>query len=300
MDKLVITGYTGFVGQNLIGYLKNKTNWEIENLSLRTPIPASIESKAIIHLAGKAHDLKNPGDLQEYIEINTNLTKKLFDVFLKSEIHDFVYLSSVKAVADTIAGTLHETAVPNPQTPYGRSKLQAEIYLTSQILPAGKRVFILRPCMIHGPGNKGNLNLLYGLVKKGIPYPLASFNNKRSFLSVVNLNYLVERIISSPQVPGGIYNLADDLPLSTNELIEIIAESIGCKSKLWSINPRVINVIAALGDKIGLPLNTERLKKLTENYVVCNDKIKKALNINELPMSSKEGLSTTIRSFNLS
>lgn len=300
MDKLIITGYTGFVGQNLIGYLKKKTNWEIENLSLRTPIPASIESKAIIHLAGKAHDLKNPGDLQEYIEINTNLTKKLFDVFLKSEIHDFVYLSSVKAVADTIAGTLYETAVPNPQTPYGRSKLQAEIYLTSQIVPAGKRVFILRPCMIHGPGNKGNLNLLYGFVKKGIPYPLASFNNKRSFLSVVNLNYLVERIISSTQVPGGIYNLADDLPLSINEVIEIIAESIGCKSKLWRINPRVINIIAALGDKLSLPLNTERLKKLTENYVVCNDKIKKALNINELPISSKEGLSTTIRSFNLS
>jgi nucleoside-diphosphate-sugar epimerase len=300
MDKLIITGYTGFVGQNLISYLENKTDWEVENLSLRKPIPRSIKSKALIHLAGKAHALKNPGNLQEYIDTNTNLTKKLFDSFLENEIQDFVYMSSVKAVADTIDEPLHETTAPTPQTPYGQSKLQAETYLTSRLLPVGKRLFILRPCMIHGPGNKGNLNLLYSLVKKGIPYPLAAFHNKRSFLSIGNLNYIIERILSNTNVPGGIYNVADDLPLSTNEVIKIIAEAIGCKSKLWSVNPSMINIIATLGDKLKLPLNTERFKKLTESYVVSNEKIKQALNLEHLPVSSKDGLLKTIKSFHIS
>ena len=300
MDKIIITGYTGFVGQNLTGYLKSRNNWDIENLSLRKQISILIKSKAIIHLVGKAHDLKNPDNLQEYIDVNTTLTKNLFDLFLKSEIHDFIYLSSVKAVADTVDGILHEAAAPDPQTPYGRSKLQAEIYLMSQIVPAGKRIFILRPCMIHGPGNKGNLNLLYQVVQKGIPYPLAAFENQRSFLSIANLNYVIEKLISDPSIPGGIYNLADDTPLSTNQVIRIIAEALGNKPKLWSVNPSFVRAIAVIGDKLRLPLNTERLKKLTENYVVSNEKIKRALNISMLPVSSSEGLSQTILSFRTS
>ena len=300
MDKLIVTGYSGFVGQNITEYLKNKNRWEIEHLSLRKPIQISIAPKAIIHLAGKAHDLKNTSNFQEYIDVNTGLTKKLFDLFLKSEIQDFIYFSSVKAVADTVNGILFETEIPNPQTPYGKSKLRAENYIMSQILPPGKRVFILRPCMIHGPGNKGNLNLLYKLVKKGIPYPLAAFKNQRSFLSIPNLNYVIEKLISDSLIPGGIYNLTDDTPLSTNEVISIIAQALGNKPRLYNINPSVIKAVALLGDKLRLPLNTERLKKLTEDYVVSNNKIKTALNISVLPVSSSQGLFQTISSFRTS
>ena len=91
--------------------------------------------------------------------------------------------------------------------------------------------------------------------------------------------------------------MADDDPLSTNEVIKIIAQTIGLKPKLWKLSPSLIRSVAIIGDKLHLPLNTERLKKLTENYVVSNQKIKDALHIDHLPVSSTEGLITTIKSF---
>src|SRR3546814_3353608 len=116
---------------------------------------------------------------------------------------------------------LSEDMMPAPQTPYGQSKWRAEQYLNSQLLPAGKRLFILRPCMIHGPGNKGNLNLLYQVVSKGLPWPLAAFDNERSFLSTDNLNYIIKRILEDADIPGGTYNLADDDPRSEEHTSEL-------------------------------------------------------------------------------
>lgn len=89
----------------------------------------------------------------------------MFDKFLVSNIRDFSF-SSVKAVADTVDNVLDEELIAKPLTAYGRSKREAEEYILNQTLPEGKRLFIIRPCMIHGPGNKGNLNLLYNVVKK--------------------------------------------------------------------------------------------------------------------------------------
>ena len=112
-------------------------------------------------MAGKAHDLKNVNDQSEYYIANTEFTKQVFDQFLESDAKVFITLSSVKAVADKPETELTEDYIPNPITHYGKSKLLAERYILNKEIPHGKRVFILRPCMIHGPGNKGNLNLLY-------------------------------------------------------------------------------------------------------------------------------------------
>src|SRR5690606_25943192 len=97
-------------------------------------------------------------------------------------------------------------------------------------------LFIIRPCMIHGPGNKGNLNLLYKVVEKGVPWPLASFENRRSFLSIDNLCYLIEQILVKADLPSGVYNFADDEVVSTNELVAVIANSLGKKPRLWHIS----------------------------------------------------------------
>ncbi len=281
--NLLITGATGFVGQNLIRYLAN-AGVTISPLSLRghwqQQVPA--QYNAVIHLAGKAHDVKNTSDADEYFKVNTELTKELFDLFLLSNARDFIYFSSVKAAADTVVDVLYEDVIPAPATPYGQSKQQAEAYLLSKPLPAGKRLFIIRPCMIHGPGNKGNLNLLYKFVMKGIPYPLAAFRNKRSYLSIDNLNFVVKTILERPAVPSGIYNLADDDVVSTNELVTIIGSVLGRKQRLMAVPKGLLKAMARVGDVLRLPLNSEKLKKLTENYVVSNNKIKKALGIEKV------------------
>jgi nucleoside-diphosphate-sugar epimerase len=294
--KILITGASGFLGRNLISYLEYQ--FEIECLNRENIETASLnDNEVIIHLAGKAHDLKKSSNPNEYYQVNFELTKNLYDAFLKSDAKKFIFISSIKAAADSVEGVLDENIIPNPQTHYGKSKLMAEQYIQSQPLPEGKSYYILRPCMIHGPGNKGNLNLLYKFVRKGIPYPLAGFNNKRSFLSIENLCFIINELITRDDIPGGIYQVADDEALSTNEVVLILATSLNVKPRLWKIPKKIILFLAKVGDRLHLPLTTERLNKLTESYVVSNQKIKNALN-KELPLTAIEGLKITADSFN--
>ncbi|PXY41996.1 nucleoside-diphosphate-sugar epimerase [Flavobacterium cheongpyeongense] len=294
--KIIITGASGFVGFNLQKYLV--ISHEIETLSVRY-LPnqyIEINAEAIIHLAGKAHDLKKVSSSTEYYEANFELTKQLFDAFLESKTKVFIFMSSVKAVADAVTGILTEDVIPKPSTDYGISKHQAEEYILSKTIPIGKRVYVLRPCMIHGPQNKGNLNLLYQLVSKGLPWPLGSFDNQRSFLSIENLCFVIDELLNNVSVPSGIYQVADDKSLSTNQLIEILGISLKKKPKIWKINSSFIKLVAKFGDLTNLPLNSERLQKLTENYVVSNKKIVTALG-KSLSVSSENGLMTTFDSF---
>ena len=280
------------------------------------------EFDAIIHLAGKAHDTKNQSIAQSYFDINTGLTQKIFDFFLQSSAKKFIFFSSVKAAADSVVGDiLTEDVIPTPVGPYGESKIKAEEYIINKLTvdngqltvtmqhdsaancqlstvhcQLNKQVYILRPCMIHGPGNKGNLNLLYNVVKKGIPWPLGAFENHRSFTSIDNLCYVVEGLLTK-DVPGGIYHMGDDEAMSTNELIATMCEVMGKKPHIWKINRGIMEGCAGIGTLLHLPLNTERLRKLTENYVVSNDKIKRALGIDKMLVTAKEGLIKTIKSF---
>ena len=295
--KITITGATGFVGTNLENYLK--TEQEVQAMIVRyVPIQEfEIKTDALIHLAGKAHDLKKVSKPSEYYEANFELTKQLFDAFLVSEASVFIFMSTVKAVADEVKGILSEDEIPNPKTHYGIAKHQAEQYILSQSLPEEKRVYILRPCMIHGPGNKGNLNLLYQLVSKGLPWPLGAFENQRSFLSIDNLCFVIQELLNNIAIPSGIYQVADDVPLSTNDLIHLLGVSLNKKNMILNISSSWIKGVAVLGDYLHLPLNSERLQKLTENYVVSNEKIVKAIG-KSLPVSTEQGLMMTFKSFN--
>ncbi|TDO77452.1 nucleoside-diphosphate-sugar epimerase [Flavobacterium chryseum] len=295
--KVTITGASGFVGKNLSIYLLNN-GFEINSISLRNLNQTfCFNSHAVIHLAGKAHDTKNTSETSEYFKINTDLTKKIFDIFLESECRDFIYFSSVKAIADNVPEILFEDNQSNPKTPYGQSKLKAEEYILSKEILKGKRVFIIRPCMIHGPGNKGNLNLLYNVVNKRIPYPLKAFLNERSFLGIDNLNFMIKEILQNKDIPSGIYNFADDEFLSTNDLVQIISSTSNKKNLSISIPKPFINGIARFGDLVRFPLNSETIQKLTENYRVSNQKIKSAIGIDKLPYTAQQGLEKTIKSF---
>ena len=293
MKNIFITGAGGFVGKHIVEYFKSNYQFTIfkKNASIL------IHSDIVVHLAGKAHDLKNVSDASEYYTVNTELTKKLFDAFFLSDAKVFITLSSVKAAADTLESVLIEDCLPNPNTHYGKSKLLAEEYILSKQIPAGKRVYILRPCMIHGPGNKGNLNLLYKIVSKGFSWPLGAFENQRSFCSIDNLCFIIKELINNETIPSGVYNVADDEPLATNDLIKLIAECQGKKYHIWNVPKSIIKLLSKLGDLLKLPLNSERLNKLTETYIVSNNKIKTAIN-KPLPLSAKEGLMKTLNSFN--
>ena len=312
MQNILVTGAYGFIGSNISSFFKGKVGYSLFALDV-------LEKKnngylfhyswdelndinwndldTIIHLAGKAHDTKNTSTPQSYFDINVDLTKKILGKFFESGVKTFIFFSSVKAIADTLKDELlAETIMPNPQTPYGKSKLQAEQFIMQHTLPPGKKVYILRPCMIHGPGNIGNLNLLYNLVKNGLPWPLGAFENNRSYTSIGNLLFILQRVIEE-EIEPGTYQVADDEPLSTNELIRLIAESINKRVEIWNISPGALKFLAKIGDALGLPLNSERLKKLTESYVVSNQKLKNALGIGQMPISAIDGMKLTLESF---
>jgi nucleoside-diphosphate-sugar epimerase len=294
--KIIITGSSGFVGKNLKSYFESLQ--ELYSLSVRYHPQQhfKLDGYAIIHAAGKAHDLKNVSNAKAYYDSNFELTKQLFDAFLESSLAVFIFMSSVKAAADDVKGILTEETKVKPKTHYGLSKRQAEEYINSKKLPEGKRVYILRPCMIYGSGNRGNLNLLYNLVSKGIPWPLGSFENQRSFCSIENVCFVINEIIENEGIPSGIYNLADNESISTNKLISLIANAKDKKLRILNIPRGVISGIAIIGDFLKLPLNSERLQKLTESYVVSNEKIVKAIG-KPLPYTAEEGLLKTFNSF---
>ncbi len=288
--NLLITGSHGFVGTNLIEALDSTYHvirwkaWE------DMPLP---ECDVVIHLAGLAHDTKRSETSEgrwkkeDYFRVNTELTKKIYDRFLESGAKKFIFFSSIKA--------------QDGDTAYARSKYLAEQYILDKVQGSGpkvngcKKTYILRPCMIHGKGNKGNLNLLVKWVKKGLPWPLAAYENKRSFASMRNVAFVVSELLKK-DVESGLYNICDDESVSTNELIELICDRLGKKAHLWKIPKSLMTGLAKIGDSLQLQLNTERLGKLTESYIVDNSDIKHALGIEKMPIGAKEGLQQTIQS----
>ena len=287
--KILITGAYGFVGTNLCRYLVGKGH-----VCLALDIPKAkredvpyasfwtwddlggidwADVDAVVHLAGKAHDLRNVSDPKSYFDVNVGLTERIFNA-TKGKVPRFVYFSSSKAA--------------DADTPYGKSKLAAERFLDG-------RAIVLRPAMIHGPGNKGNLNLLWSVAKRGIPWPLAAFENRRSFTSVGNVCAAVEALCE--RGANGVYPIADDEMLSTNRLIELMAEACGRKPRLWHLPKGLMRLAAKAGDVLRLPLNTERLGKLTEDSFVDNAALKRHLGWTQMPIRAEDGMRETLKSF---
>lgn len=280
--KVLITGSHGFVGANLIEALSGENEIIRWDVRLDGPLP---DCQAIIHLAGKAHDVKNATNAEEYYEVNTELTKKMFDAFFQSKAKKFIFFSSIKA--------------QDNDTPYAKSKRMAEEYIEDvrskrEDIRCDKQIYILRPCMIHGKDVKGNLPILFKFVKKGWPWPLAAFENQRSYASMGNVVYVVKELLEK-NVESGIYNLCDDDPVSTNEMIRLMSESLGREAKMLRIPKGLVEIGAKIGDVMRFPLNTERLGKLTGDYIVDNSDIKRVLGVNQMPVRAKDGLIATIR-----
>src|SRR5690606_10052015 len=283
----------------LRSYLENteKVIWPI---SLReSNLKTVFKEPTVINLVGKAHDHKGTASEEDYRYVNVELAKQVFDAFVESGAKLLIHVSSLAALEEfESTKPLTESDNCNPVSWYGKSKREAEEWLLAQNLPENKKLIILRPPMVHGPGDKGNLGLLYKLISKGIPYPLYSFDNKRSFISIDNFSFFIQHIIENQdKMTSGIYHVADYKPVSTKEIIEIIKQ-VTKKSVPNIALPKVlVKGIAKVGDVVPIPLNTNRLKKMTSDLLVSNAKIKQALGLEKLPLTAQEGLVKTIKSF---
>lgn len=294
--RILITGATGFVGSYMLEQLA-ETNHSVSAISHSANNINGIEQvfawqeieniegpfDCVLHFAGLAHDTKNELVEQAYFDVNVGLTEKLLSQLDKWQTKKFVYLSSIKAMVDSFAEeTINENYSCQPTHVYGKSKLAAEKVINDASIKANK--YILRPVLIYGPGQKGNLQMLENLADWHIPSPLKKWQNKRSLLYIGNLWECINTIIEKP-IDAGTYLIADDNAISTHQLIQFIA--IGKKKGMLQlpIPKGLINWVY----KISPNKIKQLLDKLLGSLSVDNSKLKKALHWNNMPYTTESG-----------
>jgi nucleoside-diphosphate-sugar epimerase len=239
----LITGVSGFIGKHLLADLL-KRGFDIR-AAVRShsdfPCPTFVVGKidgttnwsdaaagcdAVIHLAAYAH-VTNPARIDNAILHETNVegTARLAQEAAKAGVKHFIFLSSIGAMADASNKVLCADATCSPTTLYGQSKLMAEKELKSIAGKHGMEWTIIRPPLVHGPGNPGNMQRLLKLIRSGIPLPLASVCNRRSFVYVENLVDVIVACLGNPKAFGKTYLPSDGEDVSTPELIRKIAKA---------------------------------------------------------------------------
>ena len=244
--KVLVTGASGFVGSMLCARLAEAAHDVVACSRSRVEQPgifyvpspelgpeadwtlALSGIDAVVHLAGRAHVTSEQADAktdQAYLRINAEGTRALAAQCAAAGVKHFIFLSSCHAIAGESDDVLTDRTVPQPVTAYGRSKLAAEEAIKSVLADSGCAWTILRPPLVYGPGNKANFGLLVKLVQTGLPLPLASVRNRRSFIYVENLVDLIVNCLGNPKAFGKTFLPSDGEDLSTAELIEKIARA---------------------------------------------------------------------------
>lgn len=229
--KILLTGAGGFVGQRFLEI--NSEAYEIETLSLRNNEWQNRSFSgvdAIVHLAGKAHEM-NKIDDSIYFEINTELTRKLYIKAAGEGVKQFICISSTKVYGDHPTGVLNESSPADPDDAYGKSKLAAETFLLSR--NDGCAIAIIRPPLVYGPRVKGNMINLLKLCARKIPLPFKGIKNRRSMVYVDNLVALINAIVQKKGT--GVYIGGDAEPLSTEQLVTLIRKAMGRKPGLFRL-----------------------------------------------------------------
>ena len=250
----------------------------------------------VIHIDGTHWD---PNDLSEalaYSERNVGFTRKIYNWFTQSTAKYFIYLSSIKAAGNSPDPhcVLTEVLSQKPFGVYGESKFLAERYILEK-WTYGKKIYILRPAIIHGPSTLGSkhLDLLFDSVKKGRPYLFGKFVCRRSFTTIDNLCFVLKRILEL-DIPGGVYNVVDDESLQLVEIYEMMANSLHKKPRVYNVSKWIIRLLAKVGTRFNYSLDDFQYQKLSTDFEVSNEKLKKALDIKRMPVSVVDGFNQSV------
>jgi nucleoside-diphosphate-sugar epimerase len=263
---LLVTGATGFVGRALVERLRAEgrpfraamrehdssypEGVEIGEIGPETKwLPALTGIDTVVHLAGLAHIPGRPrGVATAFHHVNAAGTANLAEQARKSGVRRFVLVSSVKAAADRSGRkALSEADPAEPGTPYGVSKLDAEISL--RVIAGAMQTVILRPPLVYGPGVRANFLTLLRLVDKGMILPLGSVHNQRSLIARANLVDAILTAVDIRSAAGGTFYVSDGAPLSTPELIRAIAAALGKPARLVPFPPILLKGAALLAGR---------------------------------------------------
>ncbi|MFY9090194.1 NAD-dependent epimerase/dehydratase family protein [Arcobacter aquimarinus] len=231
MSKILITGSNGYLGSSFINQHKDKHEFEKFSLLNQKLEDINFDNiDIVLHCAALVHQ-KVEHSYEKYHDINVEYPVKLAKLAKQNGVKQFVFISTI-AVYGEEEEKLDENNICNPVTPYGRSKLETEKELL-KFSDDSFIVSIIRPPMVYGKNAPGNIDSLVKLVKKSPIIPLGSIENRRSFISIQNLCYVINEVII--QQKAGIFLVSDDEPLSTSRLIELIAKNLDKKIYLIKV-----------------------------------------------------------------
>jgi UDP-glucose 4-epimerase len=284
MKTVAVTGTSGFVGRRLMVY--DNELFKLLPVTLRNIPIEQLNLKnvdAIIHLAGKAHQMQPIAD-EVYFEVNYELTKNLAIAAKKQGVKHFIYISSTKVYGDEITEPVSEYSKCVPTDAYGASKLKAEQFLRG-LESLDFKIAIIRPPLVYGPQVKGNMIKLLQLAKKKYPLPFRNIKNARSMVYVDNLIELINTIIIKEA--RGIYIAGDGLPVSTTELVMLIRKHMGYhRYSLFSIPILVRKMIHKIKPAL--------FARLFGSFVADNTNSNNKLNFMP-PYSTSQGIAETVK-----
>lgn len=241
--KILITGYSGFVGNNLVMLLKDSYDLNLlgrkelktgtvytNNIDLTSDYSKALEGvEVVIHCAARVHIMDDVASdpLNEFRAVNTQGTLNLAKQASQAGVKRFIFLSSIKVNGESTADKSPFTAfdITAAQDFYGISKAEAEQQLLKIGKQAGMEIVIIRPPLVYGEGVKANFASLMCLVGKGFPLPFRLISkNRRSLVSVYNLVDLIKVCIEHPKAANQVFLVSDDNDLSTAQMVALMAE----------------------------------------------------------------------------
>ena len=269
--RVLVTGANGFVGRAVVGALRARAitvvavgrrqpeiaadaTVVIDNYDSRTDWRAALRDvDAVVHLAGRTHslDLRAPGAAATYIETNVGASVQLATQAIAAGVTRFVFMSSIKVNGEAHLGSAASTPryagndTPAPRDHYGRSKWQAEQRLIALAQNHRLALTILRPPLVYGPHQRGNLRWLVDWIAHSRPLPFASVNNLRSLIYVHNLADAVVAALAADSPSARIFTLAD-VDIATPDLVRAFAQALGVRPHLWPIPPQLLLGATAL------------------------------------------------------
>lgn len=285
MNKLLFTGSSGFLGSNLMSILKN--DYDIKTLGLSSSDDYKIDLSAVVpklherfdiilHAAGKAHTFpKTEEEKKVYFDINFQGTKNLCFSLEKTILPKaIIYISTVAVYGLEFGENITEEHPLKGNSPYALSKIQAEQFLSEWCTRNNVILGIIRPSLIAGPNPPGNLGAMIHGIKTGKYLSISGGKAHKSILMVQDIARILPLLIEK----GGVYNVCDDVQPTFRELEMLIAKQLGKKTPM-SIPYWLAKSLALTGDLMGkkAPINSNKLKKITESLTFSNEKAKREL-----------------------
>jgi len=311
IKKVLVTGASGFIGRALCEKILTK-GWQVRGIfrtgSDLSRLPDGVEAfliaaidsdtnwvdalsgiDTVVHLAARVHIMDDPSvdPLVEYRKVNVEGTRCLGIAAAKAGIKRFVYISSIKVNGEGRASAYTEDDDEAPEDPYGLSKWEAEQELHKIADKSSIEVVIIRPPLVYGPGVKANFLRLLKIVKCGIPLPLASIKNQRSFIYLENMVDAIITCINRSKAAGHTFLVSDGKNISTPELIKQIAMAMGKPALLFSIPPFLIQLAGKFTGK------SSAIDRLLDSFTIDSSRIRKELEWNP-PYTMKEGIEVTV------